>query len=275
MLTSREQLIYKEQIFLDSIFLERKVTIDFYLPQNIQKPENLPLIFINDGQDLPKFSFDKMLNDLISKNTIEPLIAVGIHCGEDRKNEYGTAHITDYKGRGAKAEAYTYFIFEELLPYLRKKYSLPNVKEKAFAGFSLGALSALDIVWNNANQFDKVGCFSGSFWWRTAAVDDNYSEDLDRIMHQEIRAGKYAPWLKFFFQCGTEDEAEDRNGNGVIDSIDDTRELIDELAKKGYAYPKDVFYYELEGGKHDVPSWGKAMPTFLKWGWGIEKDEAE
>jgi predicted alpha/beta superfamily hydrolase len=133
----------------------------------------------------------------------------------------------------------------------------------------------LDIVWNTANQFDKVGCFSGSFWWRSTAVNEKYSADLDRIMHQQVRAGNYAPWLKFFFQCGTKDEAEDRNGNGVIDSIDDTKELIDELVKKGYSYPKDIFYYELEGGKHDVPTWGKAMPTFLKWGWGIDKDEAE
>ena len=29
--------------------------------------------------------------------------------------------------------------------------------------------------------------------------------------------------MKFFFECGTEDETEDRNGNGIIDSIDDTR----------------------------------------------------
>jgi enterochelin esterase-like enzyme len=270
----KTKAIQLESIAIPSSYLNRFVKVDCYLPKNLSEPENLPLLFINDGQDLPVFDFENMLNDLITSNTIEPIIVIAIHCGEDRKNEYGTACISDYKGRGAKAEAYTYFIFEELLPAIRKKYILPNVREKAFAGFSLGALSALDIVWNHANQFDKVGCFSGSFWWRTRDINDAYSEDLDRIMHQQVRAGSYAPWLQFFFECGTLDEAEDRNGNGVIDSIDDTRELIDELVKKGYTYPGAIAYYEIEGGLHDVPTWGKAMPEFLKWGWGIYKDEA-
>ncbi len=270
---STEKVLHVEQKIIKSIYLEREVVVDFYLPNNIKTPESLSLLLINDGQDLIQYQFEEMLDDMISCDIIEPLIAVGIHCGTDRKNEYGTACITDYKGRGAKAEAYTYFIFEELIPFLRKTYSLPNLREKAFAGFSLGALSALDIVWNWSKEFSKVGCFSGSFWWRTAHVDDQYSDDLDRIMHQQVRAGTYAPWLKFFFECGTEDESEDRNGNGVIDSIDDTRELIDELVKKGYHYPGDIYYHEIEGGKHDVPTWGKAMPEFLKWGWGRRQDD--
>jgi enterochelin esterase-like enzyme len=273
MLMTKEKVTYKEQITLSSYFLQRNVIVDFYMPYVIIESDKLPLLFINDGQDLPKFTFEEMLEELVATETIEPMAIVAIHCGEDRKNEYGTAHITDFEGRGAKAEAYTNFIFEELLPFTRKKYNLPSVKEKSFAGFSLGALSALDIVWNKANQFDKVGCFSGSFWWRSKNVDESYSEDLDRIMHQQIRAGNYAPWLQFFFQCGTLDELEDRNNNGVIDAIDDTKELIDELVKKGYNSIEDIYYYEVEGGKHDVPTWGNAMPTFLKWGWGINKDD--
>lgn len=275
MYATKKKSVYKEQVNLFSRYLERKVIVDFYLPQNIVDPKDLPLLFVNDGQDLLTFSFEQMLNTMISTREIEPMIVVGIHCGVDRKNEYGTACITDFKGRGAKAENYTYFVFDELLPYLRKKYTLPNVREKAFAGFSLGALSALDIVWNNAREFDKVGCFSGSFWWRAKDVTETYSDDMDRIMHQQIRAGEYRKWLKFYFECGTEEETADRNGNGIIDTIDDTTELIDELVKKGYNYPGDIYYDEIEGGKHDVPSWGKAMPSFLKWGWGITKDEAE
>lgn len=35
------------------------------------------------------------------------------------------------------------------------------------------------------------------------------------------------------------DEVEDRNGNGIIDSIEDTLDIdiIDGLAEKGYTYP--------------------------------------
>ncbi len=40
--------------------------------------------------------------------------------------------------------------------------------------------------------------------------------------------------MKFFFECGTLDEAGDRNNNGIIDSIDDTKDLISALVDKGY-----------------------------------------
>jgi len=176
----------------------------------------------------------------------------------------------DYKGRGNKAKNYTEFVFEELIPYIRTNYYRQGFREKAFAGFSLGALSALDIVWNHPIEFSKVGTFSGSLWWRTKDKNDKtYNDDTDRIMHQQIKNGQYYPWLKFFFECGAADEEGDRNNNGIIDSIDDTIDLIKELVAKGYDEKKDIYYMQLDDGKHDVATWARAMPEFLKWGWGI------
>ena len=31
---------------------------------------------------------------------------------------------------------------------------------------------------------------------------------------------------------------------------------------------KDIKFVELKEGKHDVPTWARALPGFLKWGWG-------
>ena len=61
----------------------------------------------------------------------------------------------------------------------------------------------------------------------------------------------------------------DRNNNGIIDSIDDTLGLIQELEKKRYKNEADIHYINYPDGKHDVKTWGRAMPAFLKWGWGI------
>ena len=85
-------------------------------------------------------------------------------------------------------------------------------------------------------------------------------------MHQQIKKGKFYPWLKFFFECGALDEIADRNHNGVIDAIDDTLDLIKELHKKGYD-KANIQYLELEDGTHDVYTWARAFPDFLKWGW--------
>jgi len=254
---------------ISSEYLKREIIVDLYFPTGESEGDELSLLLINDGQDLATMNFQDILGKLYDGKTIAPLLCVGIHCGKDRKNEYGTANIPDYQGLGAKAALYTRFIFEELLPFIRSEYGIHSFKEKSFCGFSLGGLSALDIVWNHANEFSKVGVFSGSLWWRSVSQDDPlFVEEKHRIMHNEIRTGNYAPWLKFFFETGTLDETADRNNNGIIDSIDDTLSLIDELVKKGYNPESDIRYLELSDGKHDVTTWARAFPEFLKWGWG-------
>jgi enterochelin esterase-like enzyme len=255
---------------ISSTNLLRDVFVDIYLPKEIKDYNGLSLLLVNDGQDLVKMEFDNIITPLYENYSIAPLFVVAIHCAPDRKNEYGTAKYLDYKGRGAKAALFSLFVFEELLPFIRKEYGIKSFKEKSYAGFSLGGLCALDIVWNYANEFTKVGVFSGSFWWRDKdQADAAFDENKNRIMHRQIREGKYAPWLKFFFEVGTKDETADRNNNGVIDAIDDTVSLIDELEKKGYNKSRDIKYIELEDGKHDVSTWAIAFPNFLKWGWGI------
>lgn len=258
-----------ENHVISSEYLLRDVLVDCYMPADATNLSYSSLLLINDGQDLRTMEFENILESTHLIAGIEPLFCVGIHCSADRKNEYGTAKVLDYKGRGAKAGLYTKFIFEELLPFLRATYSIISFKEKAFAGFSLGGLCALDIVWNHPEEFTKAGVFSGSLWWRDKDQDDtDFDEDTDRIMHRQIRGGLHYPWMKFFFEVGTLDEIADRNDNGVIDSIDDTISLIAELVKKGYDPIKDVSYLELKEGKHDVSTWAKAFPAFLQWGWG-------
>ena len=259
--------ILVENAKLQSTFLEREVIIDFYLPRNVQDPTTIHLLLINDGQNMEELGLEQILQQLNADQLLQPLLCVAIHAGTERKMEYGIATQTDYLGRGAKAGAYSSFIFEELLPYISGTYALENFAGMSFAGFSLGGLTALDIVWSHPNLFQKAGVFSGSLWWRSIDQDDpKYDDHQHRIMHQLIRKGNFHPGLKFFFQSGNKDETNDRNNNGIIDSIDDTLDLIKELADKGYDREKDICYLELPEGRHDIPTWAEAMPAFLKWG---------
>ena len=254
---------------VQSLLLNRVVKVDCYFPRSVDSLSDMSLLLINDGQDLETMHFEEILDGLYSAGAISPLFCVGIHCSADRKNEYGTALILDYKGRGARASLYTQFVLHELIPFIRHTYQVHAFREKSFAGFSLGALSALDIVWNHPSQFSKAGMFSGSFWWRDVAQEDAaFDENIHRIMHRQVRAGAHYPWLRFFFEVGTRDETADRNNNGIIDAIDDTISLIEELHLKGYDRSA-LHYLELQDGRHDVPTWGRAFPAFLKWGWGL------
>jgi len=269
MLPVNMSAILIESRSLLSVFLEREVIVDFYLPKNVADPSELSLLLVNDGQNMEELGLDCILERLYSHNAISPLFCAAIHTGSQRKMEYGVSSQADYLGRGAKANLYSSFILKELLPFIRGNYAITKFKEKAFAGFSLGALMALDIVWNHPNKFSKAGLFSGSFWWRSVDQSEpHYDDNLHRIIHQEIRNGKYHRGLKFFFQCGNMDETMDRNNNGIIDSIDDTLDLIKELVKKGCNRDNDIYYLEMPDGRHDITTWSRAMPVFLKWGWG-------
>lgn len=268
MQSEKLSLINSEIILLPSKHLERETTLRIYYPSTFIFSEESRLLLINDAQDFELMNFKNIISGLYNEEKIEPLFFVGIDCGTDRRNEYGTAKFLDYNGRGTKALLYHRFIFEELLPFLMTTYSIHSFKEKSFCGFSLGGLSALDIVWNHPMEFTNVGVFSGSLWWRTVSQDDPlFDESNHRIMHNQIKNGEYYPWLKFFFETGTMDETADRNKNGIIDSIDDTLALIEELVVKGYDPDKDICYLELKDGRHDVATWGKALPEFLNWAW--------
>ena len=252
-----------------SSLLGRKVKVDVILPTvYYQQPiVHFPVLFLNDGQDLPALKLIDTVEKLYKQKSIKPVIIVAIHAG-DRIQEYGTAGQPDYKKRGIKAQAYTDFIFKELMISLRKRYRITTEADNmAIAGFSLGGLSAFDIAWKQSPQFGKVGVFSGSLWWRS---EEFWPEDPDanRIAHVMVQTSTKKEGLKFWFQAGTADEAADRNNNGVIDAIDDTLHLIDLLKQKGYEQGKDIVYLEVEGGEHNPHTWGKAMPHFLKWAFG-------
>ncbi len=247
--------------------LGRGVDLDIYLPQGyrVNGTQRFPLVIFNDGQDLPRADFVNTLTWMWKKEVVPPFIVVGIYCGPERDREYGTARQMDYKRRGDKASQYSRFVLEELLPYLREHYRFTNEPATtAIAGFSLGGLSAMDIGWQFPEVFGSVGAFSGSFWWRSKAIDPK-DPDANRIMQNIIHQWPGpADAQRFWFQTGTDDEQEDRNKNGVIDSIDDTLDVIHELKAKGYS-DAAVRYLEIEGGEHDAETWGQAMPDFLDW----------
>ncbi|WP_461487370.1 alpha/beta hydrolase [Pedobacter sp.] len=248
---------------MNSKLLQRAVEVELYLPESLLGNETIHLLLVNDGQDLAQMDVEGHLYNLYAKQKAT-IIVVGIKAGEERLLEYGVANRPDFMNRGCKANLNMGFVLQELLPFVTQQTGLKFNGKKAIAGFSLGGLTAFDIAWHHSHIFDLVGVFSGSFWWRKKDLADGYSDD-DRILHAMIAETAEKPELKFWLMSGTEDEKADRNHNFIIDSIDDTIDVVKELLKKGYKRPEDIFYYEKVGGKHDVPTWDKAFPKFLEW----------
>ena len=253
-----------------SNYLDRTVAFRYMVPPEYPLSKTrFPVLLMNDGQDFTAMKLEKTFSEAYAKKSVKSFVYVGLECNENRIHEYGTASTADFKGRGGRALEYSKFIIEEFIPFLKKEFKVSSEKNDwVYCGMSLGGLSAFDISYRHSNLFSKIGVFSGSFWWRKKAYVRKDVADRSRILLDVIKNGKPAPHLKFWLQTGTEDEQADRNNNGVIDSIDDTLDVIKELRAKGYSYPGDIKYVEIKGGRHDLPTWEKIFPEFVEWAFG-------
>ncbi len=245
--------------------LKRAVIFEIYTSNSFDHNKDVNLLLINDGQDLPQMNFIRTAKGLSDFNGMSQLVCVGIHAGQERKQEYGVTGIPDYLKRGSKAANYSDFVMHELIPALIKQLAIVQFKEKYFLGFSLGGLMAFDIAMDFQHEFDAAGVFSGSFWWRSRALGEGYSDLEHRIIHKKVRSKNVSSNQRFFFQAGRLDELADRNNNGIIDSIDDTVDLIASLEKIGYLAGNQLAYFELEDGGHNIETWSRVMPVFMKW----------
>lgn len=246
--------------------LENARPLHIYLPPHYHHTDQTyKLLLVNDGQDREALHLQQTLATLAARRQMAPLVVVAIPTNEERLEEYGTAVAANARGLGSKAALYALFVIEELLPFVRQNFRVSErAADTAVLGASLGGLSAFDIAWNFPDEFGMVGVMSGSFWWQ-AADDESSVEPGERIAHSLVRQGPKRDGQRFWFEAATQDEFEDRDQNGVIDAIQDTLELIDELEKLGYRRGKDVVYVEMRGGRHNYDTWARALPQFLTW----------
>jgi enterochelin esterase-like enzyme len=234
-------------------------------------PDNkgdMNLLLLNDGQDVDQLRIKTITDSLYKKKLILPLLIVAIHAG-NRMEDYGVGGYPDFKNNGSKADKYDAFISDELYDFAKKKAGVRKFNSIVIAGCSLGGLSAFDIAWNHADKIDKVGVFSGSFWYRdkdTTAAD--YTDDKDRMILSKIKSSRKRPKLTYWFYAGDKEETGDRDRDGIIDVVDDTKDLITIIKNKNVCPPGDIVFTETPEGKHDYFSWSKALPNFLLWAFG-------
>jgi enterochelin esterase-like enzyme len=250
-----------------SRYLQSEHLVRVFLPPAYHRSsQRYPVLYANDGQDMENLGLPRLLDSLYASQAIEPIIVVAIHANGDRLQEYGTSESPNAQGLGGKAGKYERFLVEELMPMIEDRYRVQAGNRNAIMGWSLGGLSAFDIAWRHSQRFNTVGVFSGSFWWRT---DDSSvaTRQASRVMHRVVRETPERPNLRIWLEAGRHDERDDRDGNGVIDAIQDTKELMEALGGRGFRDGADMTFVEMEGG-HDPETWSQALPRFLGWAFG-------
>lgn len=247
--------------------LQRKVKLTIINTPPPANKEELNLLLMNDGQDFKQLRVKEIVDSLYSKKLIQPLLIVCIDAG-DRNQEYGVADKPDYENRGSRAGYYDAFIDDELYFFIKKKVSIRKFNSVVIAGSSLGGLSAFDIAWNHADKIDKVGVFSGSFWWRDKAVDSTYDDNKNRIMYAKIKSSRKKPKLQYWFYTGGKEETSDRDKDGLIDVVDDTQDIINLLLQKNICSSSDIVFKQNPNGEHNQQYWSNQLPDFLIWAFG-------
>ncbi len=277
--------------------------VRIFLPKGYDPAANIgyPVLYLNDGQDAEAVVLQATLNDLIDRNEIQPLIAVAIDMPPDRIGAYGFSDRAGQHGLvsplrvgaiGTQAHTYSEWLAKQLIPAIDAKYrTRARADARTILGWSLGAVNALNLGWQYPEVFANVGGFSPSLWL-SPQPDKIDQIQSNRFAQRMIAAGAYHPGSRFFFAMGDAEETDDRDGDGVIDVLDDTRDLLSGwheaedgnhvrqsgLRQLGHSVNldhavkvtrADASLFLLAGGKHEQASWAKMLPVFLRWAYGM------
>ena len=276
--------------------------IRIFLPNGYDPKSEIgyPVLYLNDGQDAEAVALQATLDDLIDRNEIRPLIAVAIDMPKNRLAAYGFSDRAGQHGLvsplrvgeiGTQAHAYSEWVATRLVPTIDAQYRTRSRPEaRAILGWSLGGANALNLGWQYPEVFANVGAFSPSLWL-SPKPDDIAGIQASRFAQRMIAAGAYHAGSRFFFAVGDAEEMDDRDGDGVIDVLDDTRDLIDGWRVAGEAEPRakglrqlghsinpdhaakgtraDAALFVLAGGKHEQASWARMLPAFLRWAYAV------
>jgi enterochelin esterase-like enzyme len=237
--------------------------VKVYVPESVTA--TTPILIALDGQNMGAWRLEEALADVARRGRVAPVV-VAIPSGRERIEEYGLAETLDYAGRGTKAAAFQEWVVGTVLPAVRTRYGITaDPARTGVMGSSLGGLAAFDLAWRFPREFGWAGIFSGSFWWR--GQNGSVAErQASRLAHRLVRTSpSRSVEQRLWFSAGTKEEKDDRDGNGVIDAVQDTTELIDELVAKGWPRGPRLSYVELSGGEHNEASWARLLPTFLEW----------
>jgi enterochelin esterase-like enzyme len=152
-------------ILLNSKLLGYQTTYSVYIPYGYKTNGEYPVVYVTDGYE---YMHDRMgnmiavLDNLIHLGKIKPVIAVFIDHREpvNRSNNRRMQEL-------AMNETYLNYMTDELIPVIRKNYSVTKDPfHTAILGSSMGGLSAAYFAFSKPEVFGLAGIQSPAFWFK-------------------------------------------------------------------------------------------------------------
>ncbi|MEP1140498.1 MAG: alpha/beta hydrolase-fold protein [Balneola sp.] len=222
-----------DNILIKSSHLDYEVQYQIYTPVGYENLNNLPVIYILDGQE---YSDEKlgasviMLDNLIHLKKIKPVVAVFVDPRDPenpdsnrRSEEFGTN------------EYYNDFFTKELMPRIESEYKISTKKkDTALLGTSLGGLNTTYLGFMNPEVFGKLAIQAPAYWYK------------EKEIFELVRNTEKAEF-DIFMSVGT-----------INDNIPDTRLMKQEFERLDL----DMKYTEVNEG-HSWGAWSAQMDNIL------------
>jgi enterochelin esterase-like enzyme len=217
---------------LKSKILNNERDIYVYTPAGY-RPDGEPhgLLVLFDGVFYTLFiPTPTILDNMISKGSIPPLVAVVINTLFDRVRELSCN------------PSFNEFLAKELIPWIRQNYNVTSdPRQTIVGGASLAGLAAVFAGLQHPEIFGNVLSQSGSFWWKPK--DDAESEWLAK---QFVKSPKLP--IRFYLDVGLLEVGPIPDDGPSMVVVN--RHMRDVLQAKGYS----VYYKEFYGG-HEFFNW--------------------
>lgn len=178
---------------IDSEVWGDKREIQVYLPVEYKPRKKYPLLICHDGRDYLRFANIKtVLDNLIQRHEVAPLLVAFTSGSSDRNREYGA---------NPKQAA---FIVDEMLPAVKQRFGVvDDPREIGLMGASFGGVSSLYTAWSRPGVFGKLLLQSGSFVFTDIGRHDR-GPLFDPVVQfvNAYRADPARVDAKIFLSCG-------------------------------------------------------------------------
>jgi len=229
--------------------------VSVYLPPQYleQKERRFPVFYLQDGQNLfdgrtsyiagKTWNANSTADRLAEAGEIEPVILVGVaDTGLRRMAEYTPTR--DFKMGGGEGRSYGRLLIEELKPLIDSTYrTLPEARNTAVGGSSLGGLISLYLGFAHPEVFGKIAVMSPSLWWDHRSI-------LNTITQQATKAE-----LRIWLDMGTAEGTRHLRDADMLERL---------LVKRGWKAGIDLAYVKAQGAVHDERAWSDRFGDVLR-----------
>ncbi|MBV6646677.1 MAG: esterase family protein [Cyclobacteriaceae bacterium] len=211
--------------------------LDVYLPPSYNANRCYPIVYANDGESLFGFAswrVEELLDSLIGKKIIEPIVMVGIY-EKGKRNNYYIPYEDAFVAKGwgsylPEAENYTRDVVEVIKPFIEGMYPTCN-EDRAIMGASFGGLQSSWAGLKYPDVFSMSIAFSPSYWVK------DYAFFKEKIPDRKT---------SFWFDIGTAEW-------NILTPF------LENLVDAGYEIGQNCFYLEVPDGQHHYLDWKERM----------------